>query len=113
MSRRAPSVLASVYDHLDERERANVLAALLGERSELRAEVKRLVATLLGDIRVLDDLRDAMHRRAELPGWVTRARLWPTRPCACGRCIPTCDLPSGDPAAAGRSCPVAPPTLFA
>jgi hypothetical protein len=52
MTRRAPSTLPSVYDHLDERERAAVLAALLDERPELQAEVERLAAALLGNVRV-------------------------------------------------------------
>ena len=52
MSRRAPSALPSVYDHSDEREPAGVLAALRNERSKLRAEVERLAAALLGNVRV-------------------------------------------------------------
>ena len=52
MTRRTPSTLSSVYDHLDERERAAVLAALLYERPELQAEVERLAAALLGNVRV-------------------------------------------------------------
>lgn len=52
MSSRPPSTIPSVYDHLDERERAGVVAALPGERSELRAEVERLAAALLEDVRI-------------------------------------------------------------
>ncbi len=52
MSRRASSAVLSVYDHLDERERAGVLMALLDERSELQAEVECLAAALLGNVRV-------------------------------------------------------------
>jgi hypothetical protein len=52
MTRRAPSTLPSVYDHLDERERAAVLAALLHDRPELQADVERLATALLGKVRV-------------------------------------------------------------
>jgi hypothetical protein len=52
MRRRAPSTLPSVYDHLDGRERAAVLAALLDERPKLQTEVERLAAAPLGSVRV-------------------------------------------------------------
>jgi hypothetical protein len=52
MSPRTPSAHPSAYDHLDERERARVLAALLDERSALRAEVERLAVRLLGEVRI-------------------------------------------------------------
>jgi hypothetical protein len=52
MPSRPPSAAPSVYDQLHDRERASVLAALLTERSELRAEVERLAAALLANVRV-------------------------------------------------------------
>jgi hypothetical protein len=41
-----------VYDHLDARERAAVLAASLHDRPELQVDVERLATAFLGKVRV-------------------------------------------------------------
>jgi hypothetical protein len=66
MSRRTPSSVPSLYAHLDERERAGVLAALLTDRSELHAEVERLAAALLGHVRVESVAVEVRTELAEL-----------------------------------------------
>jgi hypothetical protein len=62
MARRRPSGHASVYEHLDPAERARVIAMLLDERPELRADAERTGAELLADVSA-DEVADEIAAR--------------------------------------------------
>ncbi len=62
MARRRPSTLAFAYEHLDATGRARVMAMLLDERPELRADVERIGAELLADVSA-DEVADDVAAR--------------------------------------------------